>query len=107
MPATAARYAVSPDGLQVYAWTGDEDGNYSLIRVLLGVGTTVDEPDQASGVVTGTVKATDPEGDPLTYALGDGASHGTATVHPQASPGRQRLHADPVPGSGGRPAGAG
>ena len=85
LPATAARYAVSPDGLQVYAWTGDEDGNYSLIRVLLGVGTTVDEPDQASGVVTGTVKATDPEGDPLTYALGDGASHGTATVHPDGT----------------------
>ena len=54
-------------------------------QVLLGVGTTVDEPDQASGVVTGTVKATDPEGDPLTYALGDGASHGTATVHPDGT----------------------
>lgn len=81
LPGSVGSNALSPDGHHLYAWSGDNDDTYSLIRVSLGVGITVSRPDQASGIVTGTLHATDADGDHLIYALTTDASQGTATVH--------------------------
>jgi VCBS repeat-containing protein len=42
--------------------------------------TTVGAPDNETGIVIGTVKVTDADGDPLTYSISGGPANGTVTV---------------------------
>ena len=43
----------------------------------------VGKPNAVTGVVTGTVIATDPDNDPLTYTVSGNPTSGTVTLNPQ------------------------
>ena len=95
LPGNLETGAFGPDLL--YAWTHDDDYNYSVVAVSLppnGSGITIGVPDAATGVVMGALHATDSDGDTLSYNVtGDPAtgtvnvnSDGTFTYTPSGTP---------------------
>ena len=80
--------AISPDGTHLYVV--NSGGSVSIIALEPtspnaapgNANIVVGEPDSSTGVVTGSVSATDPDGDTLTYTLSTPPAHGSVTVAP-------------------------
>ena len=82
LPGNLETIAFGPDLL--YAWTHDDDYNYSVIAVSLppnGSGITIGVPDAATGVVMGALNATDSDGDTLSYTVTGDPATGTVNVN--------------------------
>lgn len=97
-PTPSARHAAARDGADVSATTDTftvtvTDGQGGTVDVPVTVrvspqnsppvagAPTVGAPDPVTGIVTGRVNATDPEGDPLTYQTPRQPASGTVTVN--------------------------
>jgi len=77
--------AVSADGTKLYVTDYDADVVHvvSLVatNTVPAIGTvTVGAPNGGTGVVTGKVNATDPDGDPLQYTVTGGPAKGSVTL---------------------------
>jgi YVTN family beta-propeller protein/VCBS repeat-containing protein len=79
------RIAISPDGKQIYI-TDTADNAVRVLSLVRGntapvAGTpTVGTPNATTGVVTGNLAVTDPDGDKLTYAVTSPPANGTLVV---------------------------
>ena len=75
------------DGRYFYAQTGDEI-SWRVVSLAVpppgdaGSGVTVGTPDAGSGAVTGAIRYTDADGDPLTYTVQIGPQIGAVTIDP-------------------------